>query len=280
MIARLTGAIARAFLMVMLIATPALILPGTGSNTAQVVAFFAVIAGILTLVEYASVSPGIVEFRDAPPFNRIRFISLFSMLFLLSIIVRTGPEESNIVLLIKAIGAQIGDSLDFSYSPVNLIVLMLPENAPAWQVERLRSAAGISYLVSLLSLVALLMSLKVMNWPNQKGAFNVWVNLPTFDPSIGGDVVYRLEKDSSINISLGFLLPFLMPATIKASGAIFGSVSIANDHTMIWIIAAWAFLPASLFMRGIAMGRIARMIRAQRKRSRAQSPDSGGFQPA
>ncbi len=280
MIARLTGAIARAFLVVMLIATPALMLPGTGSNVAQVVVFFAVVASVLTFVEYASSGPGIIEFRDAPPFNRIRFISLFAMLFLLSLTMRIGVEDTNLVLLIKAIGAQIGDGMDFAYSPVNLIVLMLPEDAPAWQIERLRTGSGISYLVSLLSLAALLLSLKVMNWPNQKGAFNVWVNLPTFDPTTGGDVVYRLEKDSSINIALGLLLPFLMPAAIKAGGALFGSVSITNDHMMIWIIAAWAFLPTSLFMRGIAMGRIARMIRDQRERSRVQSPENDGFQPA
>ena len=30
-------------------------------------------------------------------------------------------------------------------------------------------------------------------------------------------------------------------------------------------MSAWAFLPASLFMRGIAMGRIADMIREKRR---------------
>jgi hypothetical protein len=34
-------------------------------------------------------------------------------------------------------------------------------------------------------------------------------------------------------------------------------------------MTAWAFLPASLFMRGIAMGRIAGMIAEKRKRNNA-----------
>lgn len=277
---RLTGAILRAVLMVMLVATPSFLVPGTGTDTAQIVAFFAIIAGAMTLFEYASASPGIIEFRDAPPFNRIRFISLFTTVFLLSIMVRATPEASDLVLLTKAVGARIGDLIDFPYSPVNLIVMMLPEDAAAGQIERLRTAAGISYLISLLSLAALLVALRVMNWPNQNGAFNVWINLPTFDPTAGGDVVYRLERDASINIGLGFVLPFLTPAIVKAAGSLFGSVSITDDHTMIWIIAAWAFLPASLFMRGIAMGRIASMIRSQRARSREQGISDGKFQAA
>ena len=53
--------------------------------------------------------------------------------------------------------------------------------------------------------------LKFYNWPSRSGAFNVWVNLPTFDPTAGGDVVDRLDRDARINIALGFLLPFLIP---------------------------------------------------------------------
>ena len=114
---------------------------------------------------------------------------------------------------------------------------------------------------------------RIRNWPSQNGAFNVWVNLPTFDPTAGGDVVERLERDARFNIALGFLLPFLTPAVIKSATALFGSVSLENPHTLVWTVAAWAFLPASLFMRGIAMGRIASLI--TEKRRRASEDDSG-----
>lgn len=46
-----------------------------------------------------------------------------------------------------------------------------------------------------------------------------------------------------------------------------GALDPAEPQTLTWMIAAWAFLPASLFMRGIAMGRIATMIRDKRRRS-------------
>ncbi len=279
-VSRLAGAIMRALMVVMLIATPALMVPGTSPDTAQVVALLAILAAAFTLFEYASTYPSIVEFRDAPPFNRIRFISLFTAVFLLSVITRGHVEPTAVTQLTEAVGALIGEAIDFPYSPVNLVVMMLPEDAPVEDIIRLRTAAGMSYLISLLSLASLLIALKLMGWPKGRGAFNVWINLPTFNPTAGGDIVYRLERDASVNIALGFLLPFLIPAVVKAAGSLFGAVSVANEHTLIWTIAAWAFLPASLFMRGIALGRIASMVRAERERNRAKSPDGTNMQPA
>lgn len=279
MLSRLSGALVRALLMVILIITPALMVPDTSADTTQIVALFALLAGVMVVFEYASTYPGLIEFREAPPFNRIRFFSLFATVFLLSLVVRGADTTSDLTRLVQLVGARIGEAIDFPYSPVNLVVLMLPADAPEHMVGLLRSAAGVSYLISLISLASFLMVLKVKNWPNRKGAFNVWVNMPTFDPTAGGDVVYRLERDALINIALGFLLPFLTPALVKAAGTVFGTISITNDHTMIWTLAAWAFLPASLFMRGIAMGRVASMIKAERTRREADSDEQAAWQP-
>ncbi len=129
----------------------------------------------------------------------------------------------------------------------------------------MRIAAGMSYLISLLSLAVFVVLLKFYSWPARSGAFNVWVNLPTFDPTAGGDVVDRLDRDARINIALGFLLPFLIPAVVQAGTTGFEPLTFTSPQTLIWTMAAWAFLPARLFMRGIAMGRIADMIREKRR---------------
>lgn len=89
--------------------------------------------------------------------------------------------------------------------------------------------------------------------------------MPTFDPSAGGDVVERLERDSRFNIAAGFILPFLVPVVMRVTSNLTGALSLDNPQSLVWIIAAWAFLPASLFMRGIAMGRIAAMIEGKRR---------------
>ncbi|MEL7026902.1 MAG: hypothetical protein AAGO57_06700 [Pseudomonadota bacterium] len=267
MIARLTGALLRAILVVMLIATPALLLPGTTEDVAQIVTLVAIFAAALTVFEYASSYPGLVEFRDAPPFNRIRYLSLFVTVFLLATMARGQTEPTNLTMLVEAVGRVIGHVIDFPYSPVRLVVLMLPPDATVAQIELVRSSAGLAYLISLVTLALFLIVQRLIRWPLGSGSFNVWVNLPTFDPTAGGDVVERLARDARFNIALGFLLPFVMPAVVNAASRLFGSVSLDSPHTLIWTVGAWAFLPASLFMRGIAMGRISVMIREKRRRA-------------
>ena len=267
MIARLPSAIARAMFVVLLIATPSLFLPGVNADGKQIVALVAIFGAALTLFEYASAYPGLVEFRDAPPFNRIRFTTVF----LLTIISRGRLEPTTLTQFVEAVGALIGFAIDFPYSPVRLVVLMLPEDTSAAQVSLVRTAAGMSYLISLLTLAFFLIILRLTKWPSGNGTFNVWVNLPTFDPTAGNDVVHRLGRDASFNIVLGFLLPFLTPAAVKAAGSLFGAVSLENPQTLIWTVSAWAFLPASLFMRGIAMARVAEMIAAKRRDTYAKA---------
>ena len=75
----------------------------------------------------------------------------------------------------------------------------------------------------------------------------------------------RLTRDARINIALGFLLPFLTPAVVEVASVGFQPLALTSSQTLIWTMTAWAFLPASLFMRGIAMGRVADMIADRRK---------------
>ena len=125
----------------------------------------------------------------------------------------------------------------------------------------MRITAGTAYLISLVSLAVFVIVLKMAGWPSTKSAFNVWVNLPTFEPTAGGDVVDRLDRDARVNLAVGFLLPFVVPAVVQPSRRDWPSTIVASPQTLIWTMAAWSFLPASLFMRGVAMARIADMIR-------------------
>jgi len=53
LISQLTGAIVRAVLVVILIATPSIMLPGIGQDSAQIVALISIFAARLTIFEYA-----------------------------------------------------------------------------------------------------------------------------------------------------------------------------------------------------------------------------------
>ena len=267
MISQFTGALVRALLVMVLIATPSLMLPGVNNDTTQIVALVALFAAALTFFEYASTYPGLVEFRDAPPFNRLRFLSLFATVLLLSTIVRGQTDPTTLTNFIEVLGNKLGESIDVPYSPVRLVVLMLPDDMNLEHLVLVRTAAGISYMISLLTLVFFVATMRFISWPTRMGSFNVWINLPTFDPTTGGDVVERLQRDARFNIALGFLLPFLIPAAVKLAALAFVPVTLESPQTLIWTMTAWAFLPASLFMRGIAMGRIAGMIERKRRLS-------------
>ena len=272
---RLPGALARAILVVLLIVIPTAMLSSATLDAGAFVALVAIFAALFTFVEYTASSPSIVEFRSAPPFNRLRFGALFVTVLLLSTIAQGGEAASSLTMLLKVVGERVATSIDIPYSPVRLMLLMMPQDTDTAVIDSLRTAAGLSYLISLISIVVFVVLLRMRRWPKRNGTFNVWINLPTFDPTAGGDVVDRLNRDSQVNIILGFLLPFLIPAFLKFTQVVLGPIVLDDPQTLIWMVTAWAFLPASLLMRGVALSRVAQLIYTQRKRAYEQAVADG-----
>lgn len=279
MLLKLPAAIGRAILVIVLVALPSMMLQAGSGDATPIMVLVALLAAIFTFIEYSAASPSVVDFRDAPPFNRIRFLALFATVFCLSMIFRGYQTPSGMTALFQQSGARIGEVIDFPYSPVRLMVLSLPDGADPALPVLMRDAAGMSYLISLFSIVFFIVLLRLRRWPPRGGAFNVWVNLPTFNPTIGGDVVARLRRDARVNIILGFLLPFLVPVALKLLSAFGSGIDLASPHLLIWTVTAWAFLPASIVMRGVALSRVADMIDAQRQQvhDRAAAQDQPLF---
>ncbi len=277
MLSRLPAALVRAALVVMLIVMPYALLPSSETDNTQIIALVAIFGALFTVVEYSADSPSLVEFRDAPPFNRVRFSALFATVLCLSVIFRGEAAPSYLTEQFQNSGAQIGAAIDFPYSPVRLMVLMMPDDTSPAIIQRLRDAAGLSYLVSVFSVIWFVILLRLYRWPRRDGAFNVWINLPTFDPTAGGDVVKRLQRDGRLNIILGFLLPFLVPAVIKLFSTFGTPINLDNPQTLIWTVSAWAFLPASILMRGVALSRVAQMIQLQRSKANEHGEGNAGL---
>jgi hypothetical protein len=272
---RVANGALRGLLTALLVATPSLLLPTVTYDTSQVVALVGLAMALLVTIEYASSYPSLVEFRDAPPFNRIRFLGLFVTVFMLAILARGQAEASGLTLFIMALGHLGGGALDFPFSPIRLAIESLPDSTGAGQIALIRAAMGLAFFIAFLAFVVFYAVLKLFDWPRSMGAFNVWINLPTFDPTAGGDVVTRLRRDGRLNLLLGVALPFLFPLVAKAGHTVFGPALAATGQTMIWMVAAWAFLPLSLFMRGVAMGRVADMIAEMRRRTTAMPHEPG-----
>jgi hypothetical protein len=276
-LSRLPSALARAVLVVMLIIMPYALLPDIDQDSTQIVALVAIFGGLFTIVEYSARSPSLVEFRDAPPFNRVRFSALFATVLCLSVIFRGEIAPSEITAFFQNSGSELGQAVDFDYSPVRLMMEMMPAGTDPAVIVRIRDAAGLSYLISLLSVIWFVILLRLYRWPRRNDTFNVWINLPTFDPTAGGDVVRRLKRDGRVNIILGFLLPFMVPLVIKLVAFLGTPISFDSAQTLIWTVSAWAFLPASILMRGVALSRVGQMIHLQRRRAYDREESQGAM---
>ncbi len=270
-IKRMFGASVRAILVASVFAMPAIMLPGTSADAIQMVVLLSMIAALLVFVEYSSEYPSLIEFRDAPPFNRIRFVAFFSTVLLLTLIARGATVPTSTNGMLHNLGHLIGNAMDFPFSPVRLMVLLAPDTASLAEIDQIRIHAGFAYLISLAMLLIFVTLVRVMDWPLGHGAFNFWINLPLFDPTAGGDVLRRLKRDSHVNVALGFLLPFLIPAILKVASVYAISPTLTDPQTLIWTMSAWAFLPVSLIMRGVALMRIADLIEEKRRRAYAQA---------
>lgn len=122
---RLAGALCRTALIVVVIATPLMVLADTPLNMRQSTFVAAMFCALVTFVEYKARAPSFVEFRDAPPMNRFRCLLLLTCLLGLSILVKQPSQPSELGALVTAIAATVGDSLDFPYSPIRLTLLVL-----------------------------------------------------------------------------------------------------------------------------------------------------------
>lgn len=255
----------RAVLMVWLVSMPSLMLPSVATDTSQMVMIMSLLAGLMVFIEYFGRYPSILEFRFAAPYNRLKFGFAFFTVIILSLYGRGLVDPSPLSDLVTRFGVAVGGYLDFPYSPVRSLMAMLPDGASAALTEALRLIAGLSYVLSLSMVAVFVVLVKLTGWPVRHGAFNMAVNMPLFDPTGGGDVVDRLYRDAALNISLGIVLPFLIPLAMLGLSDFVERVGFLHPQNMIWITVAWAFLPASMIMRGVAMYRIAELVNAKRR---------------
>lgn len=263
---RAAKAALRAGFVSLLVALPQLLLGYGTPGTRQLVALFALMAAIFTFSEYAARTPSLIEFRDARPYNLIRILALL-LAVLLACAMLHDATRSALLGHLQLWAVAGGEALDLPFAPVHLLLGTLPADADARLVAEIRAAATMVYLVSLLMVASFALVIRWGNWPGP-GGFNVWINLPQFDPTAGGDVVQRLQRDAHVNLALGILLPALAPLVADILLVPFDGRALREPATLVWIMVAWAFIPANLLMRGLALNRLAWLISAHRARLR------------
>ena len=273
-VSRSLGALLRAVLVMALVILPGAVIPG-GADGTQFVALTALFCGLLVYIEYSSSSPIMVEFRDAKPYNELRFLVLTFLVMIATCtmygITTAGPQFD----YLHATGHWVAVNATIPFSPTDLMVRMLPDTASMATVNIFAATCALCFafivLVTLAILAVHFRSRGVLFSKN----FNVHTNLPMFEPTSGGDVILRLRRDARLNVLFGVLLPFIIPACFQVFGHLIDPGIFTNLQSVVWIVSLWAFLSFNLLLRGLAMYGLVGLIEAKRRQRYAEMEDQG-----
>ena len=259
---RLFGAIFRAIWVVAIVTIPSLLLASASQGSLEFSLIIGGIVGIFTVFEYGSESPGFVDFRFAPPYNRFRAFTLAIQITAITLVCRAVELDiQNAPILEWAQQAAV--ALDFPGSPVAQTVDLLIEDATFSDTSAilLVLTASVSFAVGF-SLTFLFSSfLWIFNWPVDRANFNLWINLPMFQPSESMAVPNRLRRDAIINIVLAVVLIYALPYALKYGSDLLTADILNSNQAMVWVTTLWVFVPSTLLARSAAMWKIARIIR-------------------
>ncbi len=266
MLTRLAGALVRALLVIVVIAAPALLLPNVSDASLEISLIVAGVAAAFTLFEYASTHPGLIDFRFAPPYNRVRFVAFATQIFVLVFLCRAfdNANADTFSTSLVALSDQAIAVLDFPLSPVNMAAAMIGVGENSDFVLQLQRAAAVSFLVTFCSLVAFALILWFFRWPVGRRDFNLWINLPTFEPGYGRDVERRLYRDGITNLLAGVAFLYLLPVLLSRATGWFDPSVLNNYQPLVWGVTLWAFFSGSLVIRGAAILKVSYLVKRSR----------------
>jgi len=263
---RLLGAIFRAFWVVAVVAIPSLLLPSASQTSVELSLIIGGIIGVFTIFEYTSTTPGFVDFRFAPPYNRFRAFTIAAQIIGVTLVCRAVELDlrDGEILGWTQRAVQL---MDFPFSPVGYAIDVILEDARFSDTSAilLVLSASASFIIGFALTMGLSMLLWLFRWPLDRANFNLWVNLPMLNVKEGVDIVKRLRRDAWANIAIAGLLIYALPY-IPTFGFDWLTTAIFNNtQAIVWATTIWVFLSSGLIARAFAMMKIAGIIRrAQR----------------
>lgn len=266
MFTRVSGALLRAAMVMSLVLLPALILPSSAIQDPTFIFLLALFFAVFIFFEYSADAPVLIEFREAPPYNRLRFMCFAVILLGQAAIVNLEANAGTAGQLIFSFGALTYYLLDFGISPLRLMADLLAKCETGVPLATMKAAIGFVFLTSFIGVAVVAVVLRIANWPSSCRMLNIWVNLPTFEATIGNSPLRRLDRIARVNFFLGGILPFLIPM-VSILGLRFFDVSFSfSSHTTLWVIALWGIIPTAYILRGLVIERLTHIMVANAKR--------------
>ncbi len=247
----------RALILGVIIAAPSFILPDIPNVARELSMIIAAILAAFALFEYASKSPGFVDFRFAPPYNRFR-VGIFAALAIgTSLVIRASITENTDILELADWARSIAITPNAPAEFAMFKIKMFNTASSELLLSRVFSSA---FMISVILTGLMTALLWLFKWPFGRTKFNLWANLPTFVPAEVSLTGRRLRRDGWLNImlSLGlfYVVPFVFPVIQNRLGPdLFG-----NSHSLVWVATLWGFLPAMMFIRGASLIKISRIL--------------------
>ncbi|WP_316013780.1 hypothetical protein [Roseobacter sp. HKCCA0434] len=259
MLARLVTGLSRAFLVLVFVALPAFLLPESSRTGQEISLIIGALFALFTMFEYASSHPGLIDFRFAPPYNRFRFLTFAVLVTALVFLCRADAGEDAFSADLIALTDRLVTALNVPLSPVVLADGLIA-GGPGGLNPLVARATALSLTVALISAVFFSAYIWLLRWPAERDSFNLWVNLPTFDPSVGQDISWRLQRAGWMNVLVALALPYTTISIASRGGGWFDPEALGNYQSLVWGCVFWAFTPVVLINRGSAMLKIAWLI--------------------
>ena len=240
-------------------ALPALLLtagPGDGESRAAGLVLAAA-AGLYVLVEYGARTPALIDFRFAPPLNRLRFALAALTLIATTACVSFADGAGALTATFAAFEA----ATDFPFSPVRMAAdIFTRASAPAPD-PAVEYAAATAFCVALACTLAFGAAIWFGPWPRADERMNLLVNLPTFDVGGGDGAVARLRL-------LGAQVLVTAAGTLFAM-LVLGGLAVAllapgveiSPLALVWSATIWAAAPGVMALRGLAILKLASRLR-------------------
>lgn len=254
---RLFKALIRALILAVVIAAPSFILPDIPNVARELTLIIAGIIAAFALFEYASKTPGFVDFRFAPPYNRFRVGILAALAIGLAILVRASVKGNAEILDLADQTMPYTITLN---SPVEFALRQIAGFQTSASVVLLTQVFSSAFFISVSLTGFMTLLLWVFKWPFGRTTFNLWANLPTFAPAEVSRTGRRLLRDGWLNIILGVALFYITPFAFPLIQNRFGPDLFGDSHSLVWVATIWAFLPALLFIRGASLIKISRIL--------------------